>query len=96
MIRKKNKKDFEYCRKVMKEYSKTFYMAFNRLPSPKKEAVWVYYALNRRLDNIGDLQHDISLLKEEERKLDSFLKGEWIDDPIYAVWKKCKKYFPWM
>ena len=94
MISKKNKSDFEYCRKVMKEYSKTFYMAFNKLPSPKKEAVWVYYALNRRLDNIGDLQHDISLLKEEERKLDSFLKGEWIDDPIYRCLSEVQKIFP--
>lgn len=94
MISKKNKRDFEYCRKVMKEYSKTFYMAFNRLPSPKKEAVWVYYALNRRLDNIGDLQHDVSLLKEEEQKLDSFLQGQSIDDPIYRCLEEVQKIFP--
>lgn len=69
-------------------------MAFNRLPSPKKEAVWVYYALNRRLDNIGDLQHDVSLLKEEEQKLDSFLQGQSIDDPIYRCLEEVQKIFP--
>lgn len=78
----------------MKENSKTFYMAFNKLPSPKKEAVWVYYALNRRLDNIGDLQHDTSMLQEEEKKLDVFLQGQTIEDPIYRCMEEVEKIFP--
>lgn len=87
-------KDFEYCRKIMKDQSKTFYLAFGFLPSPKKEAVWAYYAYNRFLDDIGDDQKDVDRLRLEEMRFLDLCNGKVADDPIYRALSAVMVKFP--
>ena len=45
---------YDYCRKVTKRASKTFYWGSVFLPQPKRQAVWAVYALCRIVDDIVD------------------------------------------
>ena len=45
---------FDYCRRVTKRSSKTFYWGSVFLPQPKRQAVWAVYALCRIVDDIVD------------------------------------------
>jgi len=45
---------YDYCRRVTKRASKTFYWGSVFLPQPKRQAVWAVYALCRIVDDIVD------------------------------------------
>ncbi len=88
------KKDYNNCRQVMKKHSKTFSMAFSRLPSPKREAVWAFYAFNRNLDDIGDKTADRTKLEAEEQHFNDLLNGKVYPDPVYRALADVNRTFP--
>lgn len=77
--------DYQKCKQVIEKHSKTFALAFAQLPSPKREAVWAFYAFNRRLDDMGDLQGDLAGLLEAQKDFKRMLNGDVIDDFIYRA-----------
>lgn len=52
------KDTYDYCRRVTKQASKTFYWGSLFLPPPKRQAVWAIYALCRIVDDIVDESPD--------------------------------------
>lgn len=45
---------YEYCRRVTRRASKTFYWGSSFLPQPKRRAIWAIYAFCRTVDDIVD------------------------------------------
>jgi phytoene synthase len=45
---------YEYCRKITRRASKTFYWGSSFLPQPKRKAIWAVYAFCRMVDDIVD------------------------------------------
>lgn len=77
--------DYQKCKQIIEKHSKTFALAFGQLPSPKREAVWAFYAFNRRLDDMGDLKGDRAGLKEAQTLFKRMLNGDVADDFIYRA-----------
>ena len=46
--------DYKKCENIIKEYSKSFYYAFSRLPEDKANAIYAIYAFCRQADDIAD------------------------------------------
>jgi phytoene/squalene synthetase len=94
ILTKEEKEDFLHCKRIMEKNSKTFSMAFGKLPSPKKEAVWAYYAFNRLIDDIGDEEKDISKLQQEELKIKQLFLSNPPDEPVYRALARVHQIFP--
>lgn len=57
-------KNFDYCHKIMKKYSKSFSYAFDLLPKSQRRAVWAIYAVCRKIDDSIDVYRDIQFLNQ--------------------------------
>lgn len=57
-------RNFEYCHKIMKKYSKSFSYAFDLLPKAQRQAVWAIYAVCRKIDDSIDIYGDIQFLNQ--------------------------------
>lgn len=77
--------DYEYCRNIIKENSKTFYRAFSRLPDRKRKAIYSVYAYCRTSDDIIDEENDLERLMEYKEELRMFQRGEEKDSPIWRT-----------
>lgn len=86
--------DYKRCKNIIEEQSKTFSVAFGQLPSPKKEAIWSYYAFNRRLDDLGDEEQSVDMLQVEYKHFRDLLEGRIHDDFIYRTLSDVVQLFP--
>lgn len=68
--------DYEYCKRIMEEYSKTFFYAFNNLPESERKAVWAIYAICRMIDDSIDEYEDPERLQAIREDLDAVYKGK--------------------
>ncbi len=93
MISKTLASDYRSCKRIIDKNSKTFSMAFSILPSPKKEAVWALYALNRRLDDIVDQSPKALSLEEEQQKLRRLQAGQIPSEAVYRALADVDKTF---
>ncbi|MGN5882189.1 MULTISPECIES: phytoene/squalene synthase family protein [Staphylococcus] len=67
--------DYEYCRQIMEEYSKTFSYAFNSLPEAERKAVWAIYAVCRMIDDSIDEYEDPKRLDQIRHDLEMIYQG---------------------
>lgn len=81
----KHKKDFEYCEKIIKKHSKTFYAAFSSLPKEKAMSVYAVYAFCRKADDLVDEEFNMEGLIQLEEELRLFEKGEEVDHPLWRA-----------
>ena len=77
--------DFLYCRKIIKENSKSFYKAFSRLPKSKANAIFAVYAFCRTADDLIDLKEDKESLLLFKDELQQFSEGKIIDKPLWRA-----------
>lgn len=68
--------DYDYCRRIMEEYSKTFFYAFNNLPESERKAIWAIYAVCRMIDDSIDEYEDPERLKAIREDLDAIYTGQ--------------------
>ena len=81
----KHKADFDYCEKIIKEHSKSFYAAFSTLPKEEAMSVYAIYAFCRKADDIVDESADAEGLVRLRQELELFEKGEEPDQPIWRA-----------
>ncbi|MEZ4357776.1 MAG: phytoene/squalene synthase family protein [Eubacteriales bacterium] len=79
------KKDFLYCKKITKRHSKSFYIAFNCLPSEKKRAVWVIYTFCRNLDDSVDIKNNGADFEKITDEWKAFRLGNIPDKPQWRA-----------
>lgn len=86
MLTAQLKKDFEYCEKIMKKASKSFYYAFSQLPEKKAKSIYAIYAFCRIVDDSIDEEpnHAVQIQKIEHFKSQLAHLHE-IDEPIYRA-----------
>lgn len=77
--------DYEYCRNIIMENSKTFYKAFSKLPERKRNAIYSVYAYCRTSDDIIDEENDLNKLMEYREELRLFQEGKEKDSPIWRT-----------
>lgn len=82
----KHKADFDYCEKVIKKHSKSFYAAFSTLPKQKAMSVYAIYAFCRIADDLVDEKADLEALRRLHDELKLFEQGkEKEDSPIWRA-----------
>ena len=101
---------YDYCRKVTKRASKTFYWGSVFLPKPKRQAVWAVYALCRIVDDIVDEEMHpdtprvghLSGSSTPKQELDYwrqslehvFQRGGAGDNPVQLAWSDMLERYP--
>ncbi len=96
---------YSHCRKITRDYAKTFYMATRFLPYHKQRAIFAIYALCRYIDDLVDESIDLAFYRKIEpdkieKKLDLFsnklignYRGWDQNDPILTAFSDVlKKY----
>lgn len=81
----KHKEDFNYCEKIIKKHSKSFYAAFSTLPDEKAMAVYAIYAFCRKADDIVDVEMNEDALKKLHHQLKCFEKGATLNHPFWRA-----------
>ncbi|MDY7021436.1 MAG: phytoene synthase [Cyanobacteriota bacterium] len=80
---------YELCRQITAEYSKTFYMGTQLMPTAKRQAIWAIYVWCRRTDELVDGPMASSTTTETldhwEQHLESIFAGHPIDDEDVAL-----------
>jgi phytoene synthase len=70
---------YERCEQITREAAANFYYGIRLLPRPKRQAMSAVYAFARRVDDIGDDQHDrdrqMQALAAERRRLAALGEG---------------------
>lgn len=86
MTLKQTKTDFNYCEKIMKKASKSFYYAFSSLPKDKVRSVYAIYAFCLMVDDAIDKDtrpsvqmEKLELIKDDLASLDK------VDQPIHRA-----------
>ena len=79
------KEDYNYCRNVIKENSKSFYAAFSVLPKEKRNAVYAIYTFCRFADDSIDVLGSLDKLLELEANLDQFVADNTPDTPVFRA-----------
>ncbi len=64
MDKKQLNLSYNYCESIIKKNSKSFYLAFSKLPFPKNKAIYALYAFCRQADDSVDSAQN----KEEQMK----------------------------
>lgn len=90
----KYKDDFDFCEKIIKKSSKSFYTAFSALPSEKARSIFAIYAFCREADDSIDEHNDIEELLTLEQNLTFFLKGKTPNAPIWRALEAVFFIFP--
>lgn len=89
VLNKQLKADYDYCEKIIKASSKSFYYAFSKLPNEKARAVYAIYAFCRRADDTMDKKtsHEEKLtdLKRMREELELFEQGKEPDKPMWRA-----------
>lgn len=82
-------KDYNFCEKVIKKHSKSFYFAFNKLPKEKARAVFAIYTFCRyaddSVDNSNNNEEKQSKLDQLRKELEFFSKGEIVDSSLWRA-----------
>lgn len=88
MAKKNLQASYDRCEAIIKEHSKSFYLAFSQLPKPKNKAVYALYAFCRMADDLVD---NASTAAERARnieqfstELELFFEGQYSDNPIWV------------
>ncbi|MGR3764186.1 phytoene/squalene synthase family protein [Rossellomorea sp. NS-SX7] len=89
MDKEQRQADFDYCEKIIKKHSKSFYYAFSQLPSEKAHAVYAIYAFCRTADECADGNHSskkkVQQLRQLKKELDLFNDHEELDKPLWRA-----------
>lgn len=96
---------YSHCRRITREYAKTFYMATRFLPYGKQRGIFAIYALCRYIDDLVDESKDLAYDREIEpgnigKKLDVFsnkligsYRGWDQNDPILTAFSDVLKRY---
>ncbi|MGY3766291.1 phytoene/squalene synthase family protein [Vagococcus vulneris] len=90
----KNKDDFDYCEKIIKRESKSFYAAFAQLPKEKAQSVYAIYAFCRLADDIVDDEKSSKKLAELHEQLVLFSQGQILNTPLWRALNVVFETFP--
>jgi 15-cis-phytoene synthase len=94
MDKEQRRADFDYCERIIKKHSKSFYYAFSQLPREKANAVYAIYAFCRTADECADGRHSskkkVQLLKQLKKELDLFSDHAELDKPL---WRALRQVF---
>ena len=81
--------DYLYCEQIIKQYSKSFYYAFSKLPKEKANAVFAIYAFCRLADNCvdssGTRKEKLQALNTLEYELSLFEEGREMNHPLWRA-----------
>lgn len=80
-----HKSDFQYCERIIKKHSKSFYAAFSTLPKQKAMSVYAIYAFCRQADDVVDEESDSAQLEILEEELRLFEEGREVDHPVWRA-----------
>lgn len=69
-------KEYKYCQKIIKNYSKVFSNAFENLSAQKRNALWSVYALYYCVDESVKIHKDIELLNKIKQDIQQIYNGE--------------------
>ncbi|MCD8844646.1 squalene/phytoene synthase family protein [Staphylococcus gallinarum] len=69
-------KEYKYCQKIMKNYTKTFANAFEHLSTEKRNALWSIYALYHNVDESIKVHKDIEYLNKIKHDVQQIYNGE--------------------
>lgn len=69
-------KEYKYCQKIMKNYTKTFANAFENLSTEKRNALWSIYALYHNVDESIKVHKDIEYLNKIKQDVQQIYNGE--------------------
>lgn len=86
--------DFDYCKKIIKHHSKSFYAAFSQLPEQKAMSVYAIYAFCRRADDIIDVEKKPEKLEVMRDQLDEFQKGKCPEEPMWRALAVVFDHYP--
>lgn len=79
------KKDFDYCEKIIRKHSTSFYAAFSTLPKEKAMSVYAIYAFCRKADDIVDEDSNVEGLERLREELRLFEAGQEVDHPVWRA-----------
>ena len=79
------KKDYQYCKNVIKAHSSSFYRAFRKLPKMRADAVFAIYAFCRRVDDFADVLHSESEILSFRKQFEAMLQGQVPNDPMFRA-----------
>ncbi|WP_257964286.1 phytoene/squalene synthase family protein [Bacillus sp. UMB0728] len=89
MDKEQRQADFDYCERIIKKHSKSFYYAFSQLPCEKANAVYAIYAFCRTADECADGKHSskkkVQLLRQLKKELDLFKDHAELDKPLWRA-----------
>lgn len=89
MDKEQRQADFDYCERIIKKHSKSFYYAFSQLPREKANAVYAIYAFCRTADECADGKHSskkkVQLLRQLKKELDLFKDHAELDKPLWRA-----------
>lgn len=86
--------DLNWCEKLIKNNSSSFYRAFRKLPKAQAQAVFAIYAFCRIADDAIDVNNNPELVKEMADKLVAFEAGETPDEPMWRALRWAFESFP--
>ncbi|MEN8698218.1 phytoene/squalene synthase family protein [Bacillus infantis] len=89
MDKEQRQADFDYCERIIKKHSKSFYYAFSQLPCEKANAVYAIYAFCRTADECADGKQSskkkVQLLRQLKKELDLFKDHAELDKPLWRA-----------
>jgi len=81
--------DYQYCERVIRQHSRSFYYAFSQLPAEKARAVYAIYAFCRIADDSVDenpsRKDQLTALEKLETDLVRFENGKEPDEPMWRA-----------
>ena len=86
--------DFDFCEAVIKQHSKSFYVAFSQLPFEKRQSVYAIYAFCRLADDVVDEGQDADALATLFQKLTDFEAGAIPDEPMWRALAVVFDHYP--
>lgn len=91
------KSDYQYCEKIIKKHSKSFYYAFSNLDSRDRNAVYAVYAFCRMADDAVDnapTDHEkVQNLEKIRHELNSFADSNVPDTPVWRALEDVRKHY---
>lgn len=80
-----HEQDFDFCKKVIKDNSTSFYSAFAKLPKYEAMSVFAIYAFCREADDITDKHDNLDELNQLEKNLNKLENGVVVNSSIFRA-----------
>lgn len=98
MLNNNLEQHYDYCERIIKENSKSFYTAFSKLPEAKAKVVYALYAFCRYADDIVD-SNDSHIIREAalqqlSTEFEDFLYGKTPQSSMWICMEDVFKRYP--